>query len=235
MNKQAILKRMIILCWVLLFVCFIIKLCGANLFEIVCTNERFIEVCNFIDNTFLYYVLSFVFYYVNNFIYLLSATYKKMFKFKTILITTIILVLLYTIKIFYPKISFILEIIVMIGLPIALIRNIKVSLLSFILLNIFQLLSLFIKNIGIDILDTTFLISTILMLDYLIMNVIFYLYSNFLNNKGVIIYMGLFGFLWFSEDVTQWKAYRATLKNPKAIAKADKKIAQLESKQNGKL
>ena len=57
MNLKAI-KRAIILCWVLLAVCFAIKLFGGNWFEIVCANEHFIKFCDFIDRAYINYPLS---------------------------------------------------------------------------------------------------------------------------------------------------------------------------------
>ena len=61
--KRIVLKRMIIVCWILLAICFGIKLFGGNFFNIICTNEKFIEVCNFIDNTAWFHVISFIFFY----------------------------------------------------------------------------------------------------------------------------------------------------------------------------
>ena len=62
--KEIILKRAIILCWILLIICFIIKLCGGNYFNIMCNNENFIRFCNFIENSIIKYIIylfSFIF------------------------------------------------------------------------------------------------------------------------------------------------------------------------------
>ena len=45
------LKVLIIVCWIAYITCLIIKVCGGNRFEIATTNQRFIDVCNYIDNT----------------------------------------------------------------------------------------------------------------------------------------------------------------------------------------
>ena len=45
LDKERYLKRVIIVCWIALAICFGIKLFGGNLFEIMCNNENFIKVC----------------------------------------------------------------------------------------------------------------------------------------------------------------------------------------------
>ena len=52
LDKERYLKRVIIVCWIALAICFGIKLFGGNLFEIMCSNENFIKVCNYADNHF---------------------------------------------------------------------------------------------------------------------------------------------------------------------------------------
>ena len=66
--RQIMLKRAIISCWVILVVCFIIKLFGGNFFAIVCNDEKFIKVCEFINNSvikYIIYYLLFLFTYFN--------------------------------------------------------------------------------------------------------------------------------------------------------------------------
>ena len=75
MNLKAI-KRAIILCWILLAVCFAIKLFGGNWFEIVCANEHFIKFCDFIDKAYINYPLSCVFYITSNFFFIISFNGK---------------------------------------------------------------------------------------------------------------------------------------------------------------
>lgn len=60
MNKK-ILRTAIIICWVVLAVCFIIKIFGGKYFEIATNNETFITVCEFVDNhLWLQNILSFI-------------------------------------------------------------------------------------------------------------------------------------------------------------------------------
>ena len=48
-NQNKVLKRAIVLCWIALAFCFIIKICGGNFFAIAVENERFIAVCKYVD------------------------------------------------------------------------------------------------------------------------------------------------------------------------------------------
>lgn len=69
--KEVMLKRAIILCWVLLALCFVVKICGGNFFEIVCNDERVINVCNFVDNSWIRYVIYFIYFTIESNILLL--------------------------------------------------------------------------------------------------------------------------------------------------------------------
>lgn len=71
--KQIVLKRMIILCWILLAVCFVVKIFGGNFFNIVCQNERFIKVCEYVDeNVWCKIVLGFLSTFICNFLFYCS-------------------------------------------------------------------------------------------------------------------------------------------------------------------
>ena len=50
LDKVKYLKRVITVAWIALALCFVIKLFGGNLFEIVCHNETFIAICNYADS-----------------------------------------------------------------------------------------------------------------------------------------------------------------------------------------
>ena len=43
--------------------------------------------------------------------------------------------------------------------------------------------------------------------------------------------MGRYGFIFFSEEIAQLEAFKATLKDPDEIAKVDAQIAELKAKQ----
>ena len=50
---NRVIKRSIILCWIALAICFIVKILGGNFFEIVVHNDRFTAVCEFCQKSFI--------------------------------------------------------------------------------------------------------------------------------------------------------------------------------------
>ena len=179
-------KTLITACWVVLGVCFLIKLLGGNFFEIMCNNEVIIKVCNFIDKTFLFYVFNFILYYFGTYYYFKAVLKKEKLNGKYVWFH-LLFVILYLIKIFINMflkgnngviIGTLVDTLFMIG-PI-LIVNIKLwkrATIGYILVWVFQLISVFIKNLGIDFATTSLLINTIFSIDYYIMVILYYLYS----------------------------------------------------------
>lgn len=188
--KRIVLKRMIIVCWILLAICFGIKLFGGNFFSIVCTNETFVKVCNFIDNTAWFHVISFIFFYSSTMLYFLAVCGKSKFNKYEFAFSSIVLILMYLIRFISLNIALFTDIIGMFLIPM-LFRKDKIwkrfliCLFGFILFNVFQILSMVIKNLGISIIDYGCLISVIFSIDYFIMLILYYLYVNILNKKEV--------------------------------------------------
>ena len=60
---NRVIKRSIILCWIALAICFIVKIFGGNFFEIVVHNDRFTAVCEFCQKV-LYLLILFIIFLV---------------------------------------------------------------------------------------------------------------------------------------------------------------------------
>ena len=174
-------KILIISSWIVLIICFAIKLFGGNWFEVMVENQNFINACNWLENNIIVrnavYLILFIF---TNIFYQLGVIKQKWYKPKQylIFIPMIILWLLKTI-ITNQVILFLIDMIIFIALPILL--NYKCWLRSIIgvgLILVFQIICLLTKNIGITIIGEEVLTSIILMLDYYIMIILYYLYSN---------------------------------------------------------
>ena len=175
-TTREVLKRMIILCWVILAVCFVVKIFGGNFFNIVVNNERFISICNFIENTFLYYVVGFLFYYANGLFILLAMKRELTLTNKELLLYSIFTIILFAIQytfqyIGFLEISIIITIIRCVIIPMLIF---KVKIKDVIVINIFdivfQLTSSFVKNVHISktILESV-LVGSIFLIDYYIM------------------------------------------------------------------
>lgn len=166
--------------WVVLICCFIVKLFGGNYFEIVCENENFVMICNFIDNNFWLKVI------VNciNALILISlnllAIMQRKFYNKIQLVVFIPLIILSSILSWFSTIGkFIVDFIVMILLPIIFKTNIKRIIFGNLLILCFQIISLIVKDIGLNYLNNeSTLVVLILNIDVFLMSFLYYLYAN---------------------------------------------------------
>lgn len=184
-------KRTILLCWIMLIVCFIIKLFGGNWFEIICDNEHFISVCKYIDTHWIVsYFIGFLLYVSSTFFVMLATCriYKPSKK-QTILILLVLTAVWFSqfISLF---IKMLVEILMFLLLPFfvksvevgfknwkSTIKNTwQLGIIGCALTYAFQIISLITRNVGIDFVDNSFLITYILMIDYYIMIAIYYLY-----------------------------------------------------------
>lgn len=184
--KEIILKRAIILCWVLLIICFIIKLCGGNYFNIMCNNENFIRFCNFIENSIIKYII-----YLCSFVfssYLLLKIVKPDFKILSLksLLFLICCIIVWAFKLLIELNIFtmntlivnILDFVILYVLLVIFTKRPILSIFAVILLFVFSIISSLVKGISIDssITDNYF-VAQIFLIDYYLMLVLSVLYS----------------------------------------------------------
>ena len=230
--KKLMLKRMIILCWVLLITCIVIKICGSNLFNVVCNSPKFIEFAEFIESNFVsYFLLSMIFNFSLSLFFILSVDSKiKPTKYQTIyiLILSIIISFCKVLVIFMERyeLTGIFDILHFIAFIFVVKRknNLLIAIPYYFL---FMLISNFTKGFSLNLADEPLVITLIMSIDVIIMLSLLYLYSN---KKGDIFMGALFIFL--SKDIAQLETYKSTLKDPKKIAKVEARIAKLKKEQN---
>lgn len=189
LDKERYLKRVIVVCWVALAICFGIKLFGGNLFEIMCNNENFIKVCEYADNHFWAdYVLSFTYGFISTYFGLLAMIGKYKYE-KYELVSLIFTVLIGTlVKYFSGFYGMLFDIWQGIIMPCLFTlknpKRHKFILIGNILLFVFQFISMYAKNIDIDIVtEYGLMIGIIYSFDVLLMTMLYYLYSNILQRK----------------------------------------------------
>ena len=189
LDKERYLKRVIIVCWIALGICFGIKLFGGNLFEIMCNNENFIKVCEYADNHFwANYLLYLPYSFVSLYFFTLSIMQKISYT-KSQLITLIITVCLGVfVKLINPICGFVFDVWQMIIMPaIFTLKDTKKHfwiIPANILLMAFQLISMFVKNVEIGILTSKgVLTSMIFSIDVLLMLIIYFGYMNTKKSK----------------------------------------------------
>ena len=184
------IKLAIVLCWIMLVACFVIKLFGGNWFDIVCTNEHFSNLCDFIDNNvFIKYIIAFPLYVFGTYFIIVSCCKLPNANShqKTMIVGCLVMVWLSQFISMGLKMA--LEIIVFLFMPTLLRymfcddglksiikKNWHLGIIGYLLDLGFQLLSLVTRNIGIKLVDDKILVSLILMIDYYIMIALYYLY-----------------------------------------------------------
>lgn len=188
--QEIVLRRSIIACWVILGICFFIKIFGGNFFEIVCTNDKFVSICNFIDKSWIAYLLRCISFLFSSFLIFKCIDYGSS-KIKTI-IFLILCMCVWSYKhlinlgvinvgtLLYNVLDFVsLYIISVICSSKKNIYSRFIKPLIFIaLLFVFSIISATTKNIGIhESLNSYFVEGIIFMIDYYIMIVLTYLYA----------------------------------------------------------
>lgn len=189
LDKERYLKRVIIVCWIALGICFGIKLFGGNLFEIMCENENFIKVFEYAENNYwLNYLLNCIYCFISLSLFSLAICGKMKFE-KWELIVAILTVLVGTfVKSFGFGIGTIFDIWQGLIFPCVItIKNPskhKYVIPANIMLCVFQLVSMYIKNIyDFVVMWDEVLVGMIYSIDVLIMLSLYYLYSNILNSR----------------------------------------------------
>ena len=186
------IKRAIILCWIMLVACFIIKLFGGNWFEIVCTNEHFLKVCRFLDeNIIIQDLIALVLYLFSTYFMVLSCSFLVCPNKKQKIVTLIFLFITFSSRYINEYIKFILEVVMFISMPFILrmLNGDKIKglikkywfcgFLGLALISAFQLISMFVRDVEFWIMNENTLTSLILLTDYYIMIFLYYLYVKY--------------------------------------------------------
>ena len=184
LNKKEYLKRVIIVSWIGLAVCFLIKLFGGNLFEIASSNENFIAICNYADqHIWLNYILSCLYCFASLYFFTLAILQRTKYKWWELIIVIVTVLGGTAIKVFWNEIAgLIFDIWQLLIMPIIFLgKDFKKYFnifIAIILLFSFQVISMYIKNMEFGILDGNSFVGMIYSLDVLIMIVLFFAYQN---------------------------------------------------------
>ena len=181
-NKYLVL---IISCWVLLLVCVLLKLLGANIFIAGTNNETFKAFCNYVQNSFWFYIITPLFNISTATIYFMAVLKTKKPSWKWLIPYSLYAIL----KCIFHKLDvlfFILDIFVVTGLPILVDKTKwKRAIIGTVLNLSFQFISMFLKLKNYTMFDNNLIVGIILSIDYYIMLVLFWLHSIDKQNKEV--------------------------------------------------
>lgn len=215
MNKEKTIRFMWYSMWITLLLMVVLKLCFNFYYPIVIENSKLLEISYYIDeHKWLNYSLRFIVYSINGIFLTLCTLHEKWFKKKWhIILILIFSSIAFPFKFINTWMSFVLILIPYIIIPLIITENKKRwVLITFILDNLFQLLSNFTRGNGL-ILNNTYLIELFMWIDYYLLFIIYYIGG---------CYMGSMSWLpWFTK--------KETVINAK-IEKLEKKIKKLEDK-----
>lgn len=174
-------RVLIITCWILLILCCIAKLFGANWFIAHTDNQTFISFCDYVVATpFLNFLVRFVVNTISSSIYFMAVFQQK----KPTLngLKWFIPLVIYTTfkSIFYSNqtLFFILDFVMTIILPLIIdYKRWLMIIIGVALVFAFQFLSMLLKMNQYAMFDENLVVGLILSIDYYIMLVLYWLYS----------------------------------------------------------
>ena len=224
-DKARLLRRVIIISWASLALCFAIKIFGSNFFEIMCENPNYKALCEYADaHLWFKFIIGFVSSLLCQCLFLLSIIQKYWFSKKQFIFIVIIVAISTVIKPYNHIIGIIFDIFLTFILPALFLgKNFK-KYISIIVANVFifafQIISLLVKNLSITIIDDSTFITLIYSIDVYLMCFLYYLYRNFRKEQ---IKMGMFWVYFMGKPVDKLKAMKA---------KREEKIAKLQAEVN---
>lgn len=181
---------LIVVSWVVLLICLVIKLFGGNWFELWWDNEKFISFCNYVENTmWLKTTLSLIICLLSTIPIYNIILNQKIIKLKPFLVLIILTIIKSIIGWYNSAIAFVLDIFILLVLMTLLNKSFKRSFICFIIINAFQIITLLARNFDLTITNNnfnynSFIIQTLFQIDYYIMILLFYLY-NFNKRKEI--------------------------------------------------
>lgn len=187
-DKARLLRRAIVISWITLALCFVIKIFGGNFFEIMCENPNYKALCEYADShLWCKYILAVCSSMICQCLYELAILQKYKFSKIEFLLTTVSVFATCLVKLYNSKVGIVLDFWVLLFLPIILIgkdyKKYWNALVGVIFNFSFQLISIVVKNLAIVVIDDSTFISLIYMIDIYIMCFLYYLYRNYKKEK----------------------------------------------------
>lgn len=172
-----------------LVIVFIMKIVGLDYFGLELENPTLIKISDYISSTHWGDVYNFISLYIQLYFYMCLSTNKRKIYIETLIATLLLFIpqclmfVFYKLDVIYPLWSLVVYIIspMMVLKKISVKRQIK----YIIIINLYQLISLFIRNVGVNNNYGNFLIDSLLNIDQLLLLAITY-NVNFMKGDGII-------------------------------------------------
>jgi hypothetical protein len=187
-DKARLLRRVIVISWISLAFCFVVKIFGGNFFEIMCQSKNYKALCDYADtHLWLKFVIGFLSSMLCQCLCELAILQKYKLTLFEFIITFASVFACTMLKLFNINPICICDIWLSFILPAILVgKDFKryIAIIFAFVFNIgFQFISLLVKNIGIVNVGDTYFIGIIYMFDLYIMIFLYYLYRNFLKKE----------------------------------------------------
>lgn len=192
MKEAKKLKAFINVSWILLFVIWIICISTGQYLHIIIEDNKFTEICYFIDNhLWLKYIVTCVMYYFNWIIVIYAILKKRILSYQPIIISGIILGF-WILKLVFEQyaIANYIDILTFLSLLFIDYKKWKRIIFGLLATLLFTVLSFYIKNIfiiGIDFVNLPTILVFIFSIDTYIMALIYYLYTRKESNDGRLV------------------------------------------------
>ena len=227
-DKARLLRRVIIISWITLGLCFVVKIFGGNFFEIMSDSPNYKALCEYADtHLWLKFIIGFLSSMLCQSFYVLAILQKYKFSVKELVITTVSVFASCLVKLYSFSFGWLTDIWLFILLPILFLgKNYKKywnAPFALLLTLLFQFISLLVKNINTLNIGEDYFIGLIYSIDIYIMCVLYYLYRNYQKEQKD---MGILWGLFMGKPVDKLKAMKA--KREEKIAKLEKEIADIE-------
>lgn len=224
-DKARLLGRVIIISWVSLILCFVVKIFGGNFFDIVSNNENYKALCEYAQtNVWLEFILAFVSSFICQTFYLLAIIQKYNFTLKEWVFVVASVAINLLSKYISATLGIVFDFYLTIFMPMCFLRKdfkkyiyIVVGILSTLA---FQFLSLLVRNLAIKPVDDSIFITLIYMIDMYVMCLLYYLYRNLTKERKT---MGKFWVFFAGKSEEKLRKMRD---------KREAKIAKLEAEKN---
>ena len=229
-DKARLLRRVIIISWISLALCFVVKIFGGNFFEIMCESPNYKALCEYADTHFwLKYFIAVVSSMICQCLYELAILEEYKLKTHQLVITIVSVCISVFVKYLSQFWGFLFDIWTFFALPLIFLGKKTRKQwwhvpIAYALSFLFQLISLLAKNISIGIIDESTFISLIYMIDLYIMCFLYYLYRNYKKEQKN---MGMFWGIFAGKPVDKLKEMKA--KREKQIAKLNEEIKAIET------
>ena len=175
--------------WILLVICLVIKLFGGNWFELWWDNEKFIAACNYVENnTILKMIVACSFSILTTIPFICIILKRNKLNIKLTILFSLLIAIKSILNWYISGISYIFDFVTLILLPLIInkFKNLKIVLFGNVLVFIFQLITITLRNLSYGFgnfnMGNTVIEQILYQIDYILMIMLFYFYY-FKNKK----------------------------------------------------